>query len=113
MTSRERLSRNQLLFREVDQRLRDLSLTQVQVPWTDRTEYLCECLQDGCHETIDLTPHEYEYARSYPDVVVVCHGHESEGEVVEETERFVLVELTAARGRERPDGPERALSSAL
>ena len=112
MTSRERLSRNQLLFREVDQRLRDLSLSQVQVPWTDRTEYLCECLQDGCHETIELTPHEYEYARSDPDVVVVCHGHESDGEVVEQTERFVLVELATATRRERPDGSRHSLSSA-
>ena len=93
MTSGERLSRNQLLFRDVNQHLRDLSLSQVQVPWTDRTRYLCECRQDGCLETIDLTPAEYEYARSYPDFVLVCQGHESGGEVIERTERFVLVEL--------------------
>jgi hypothetical protein len=93
MTSNERLSRNQLLYREVNQRLRDLSISQVQVPWTDRTRYLCECRQDGCLETIDLTPAEYEYARSQPDVVVVCQGHESHGEVIERTDRFVLVDL--------------------
>jgi hypothetical protein len=93
MTPHERLSRNQLLFREVNQRLRDLSLTQVQVPWTDRTTYLCECRRDGCLETIDLTPDEYEYARSFPEVVLVCQGHESHGEVLERTERFVLVEV--------------------
>jgi hypothetical protein len=92
MTTRERLTRNQLLFREVNQRLRDLSLSQVQVPWTDRTTYLCECRRDGCLETIELTPDEYEYVRSYPDVAVVCLGHESHGEVFERTERFVLVE---------------------
>ena len=92
MTTRERLTRNRLLFREVNQRLRDLSLSQVQVPWTDRTKYLCECRRDGCLETIDLTPDEYEYVRSYADVVVVCQGHESHGEVIERTERFVLVE---------------------
>lgn len=92
MTSRERLTRNQLLFREVNERLQDLSLRQVQVPWTDRTRYLCECRHDGCLETIDLTPDEYENVRSYPDVVVVCQGHESHGEVIERTGRFVLVE---------------------
>ena len=92
MTSSERLSRNQLLFRDVNQRLQDLSLSQVQVPWTDRTTYLCECRQDGCLESIDLTPDEYEYARSYPDVALVRNGHESHGEVIERTERFVLVE---------------------
>ena len=76
----------------MNQRLRDLSLSQVQVPWTDRTRYLCECRRDGCLETIDLTPDEYEYARSHPDVAVVRLGHESHGEALEWTERFVLVE---------------------
>ena len=92
MTSSERLSRNQLLFREVNQRLLDLSLSQVQVPWTDRSRYLCECRQDGCSETIDLTPAEYENIRSYPGVAVVCDGHEADGEVIERTQRFVMVE---------------------
>ncbi len=113
MTPRDRFTRNQLLFREVNQRLRDLSLSQVQIPWTDRTKYLCECRQDGCLETIDLTPAEYEYVRSYPDVVVVSQGHESHGEVVERTERFVLVEVLGPHGSEgAPGQAERSLSSA-
>ena len=47
--SMERLTRNQGIFREVNERLRHMS-----DPRTDSTEYLCECSDIDCLETIAL-----------------------------------------------------------
>jgi hypothetical protein len=90
--SLERLARNQSLFREVNKRLRALSVQQVQVPWTDRTAYLCECGDDACLEMVELTPDQYEALRSDEDMFVLACGHEANGEdVMEQTDGFVVV----------------------
>ena len=93
--SDERLAKNEILFRAVNERLDDLGELSV---WSDRTEYLCECSDTACIEGIELEQEEYERARSRPTVFFVVPGHERPGleKVVEEHERFFLVEKTAA-----------------
>ena len=90
--SLERLVRNQLVFREVNDRIREV---------TERFDvahhpinFICECSREDCTETVPLGAGEYEGVRSRPTVFVIVPGHETlEVErVVEINERFMLVE---------------------
>ena len=77
----------------------------------DRLEVLCECGQDGCSETLDLTVAEYDDAHAQRDRFVVAPGHEDEQieHVVTRTERYLVVDKfgeaeRVAEAEERRDG---------
>lgn len=91
--SNERLAKNEILFRSVNERLDDLA-----PPWSKTTDYLCECSETSCVEIVELTQTEYERVRSRPTVFVVVPGHERPEieKVVEENEGFTLVEKIVA-----------------
>ena len=82
-------ARNQLLFREVNERIREVLDSQ-----EDSTEFLCECTRDDCTETILLSLEEYDRIRSSPNHFLAEPGH-GRGRIVHQTDRFVTVELTA------------------
>jgi hypothetical protein len=85
----DRLVRNQILFREVNERVREvLDRTD------DALEFLCECSNEDCTETIPLSGAMYEHVRSRGNTFVVVHGHQRPDveRVVEERPGFVLVE---------------------
>jgi hypothetical protein len=82
-------ARNQLLFREVNERIREVLDSQ-----EDSTEFLCECSRDDCTETILLSLEEYDRIRSSPNHFLAEPGH-GRGRIVHQTDRFVRVELTA------------------
>jgi hypothetical protein len=83
-----RSARNQFLFREVNERIREVLDSQ------GSTEFLCECSRDDCTETILLSLEEYDRIRSSPNHFVAEPGH-GRGRIVHQTDRFVTVELTA------------------
>ena len=56
--SRERLARNQALYREVNERIQDLAEGE------DMTEFVCECSNTDCMEFVALTNSQYERVRS-------------------------------------------------
>jgi hypothetical protein len=88
--SMARLARNQLVFREVNERLREIV-----DPSAGLTEYLCECTQTQCRETIALDLADYHAIRSKPKVFLIVPGHERlevERVVEDENDRFMLVE---------------------
>ena len=91
--SSERLAKNEILFRSVNERLDDLA-----PPWSKTTDYLCECSETSCAEIVELTQTEYERVRSRSTVFVVVPGHERPEieKVVEENEGFTLVEKVVA-----------------
>ncbi len=91
--SDERLAKNEILFREVNERLDDLATA-----WSKTTDYLCECSETSCAEIIELTSDEYERVRSRATVFVVLPGHERPEieKVVEANERFMLVQKVVA-----------------
>ena len=93
--SEERLAKNESLFRAVNERLDDIGET---VSWSNTTDYLCECSDTTCFANIELTNDEYERARSRPTVFMLVPGHETPEieRVVEENERFLLVEKIVA-----------------
>jgi hypothetical protein len=68
----ERLVRNQVLLREVNERIAEASAS-----WDGGAgEWLCECSHDECVETLALSALEYERIRSSPNVFVIVPGHE-------------------------------------
>jgi hypothetical protein len=91
--SDERLARNEILFREINERLDEMA-----VPWSKTTDYLCECSEMSCTKIVELTNEEYEHVRSHATVFVVIPGHERPEieKVVEKQEGYLLVEKLVA-----------------
>ncbi len=69
MNREERIARNEALFREVNERIRDVTTEDGSLTC------LCECGDDDCVETIRLTGEEYEAVRTEAEQFVVLPGH--------------------------------------
>jgi len=87
MDRKDRIARNEVLFREVNERVKEL------VPSEAGIEFICECGYDECIERVPLSSDEYERVRSDPVEFFVKPGHETPDveEVVETHDRFLLV----------------------
>ena len=88
----QRIVRNETLFRDVNERISDVS---VQLAVDERLELICECGEPSCQAPISLTRAEYEAVRSDAAHFVILPGHEhSEFERVVERQppRFAVVE---------------------
>ena len=98
MSREERAGKNEALFREVNERIKELSLAQ----FSDWSDVLCECSNRGCTEVIQVTIGEYEALRAAGTRFAVSSGHEdlSLERVVDRTDRFVVVEKHGAAGAE-------------
>ena len=87
-TARARAGRNQSMFREVNERIEELSGR-----WAAPPQFVCECENTRCAETVTLSVEEYERVRSDPGCFFVAPGHNLEEveETVWETDEFVVV----------------------
>ena len=85
-----RLGRNQVIFREVNERLRTLADA---VP-DGKADYLCECSDAQCTDKIELTPFEYESVRARPKSFFMLAGHErvEVERVTDELDSHIVVE---------------------
>jgi hypothetical protein len=94
-----RLTENELLFREVNERIDDVGS---QLGGQDTTyEFLCECSDPECVERVSLTIAQYRRLRSRPVLFVLVKGHEITAieRVVEEiAPGIVAVEKTGEAG---------------
>jgi predicted ThiF/HesA family dinucleotide-utilizing enzyme len=56
--------------------------------------FFCECGRLGCNKLIELSRAEYEAVRASPRRFAIVDGHEIEEaeDIVERTERFIVVE---------------------
>jgi hypothetical protein len=105
-----RLVRNQILFREVNERIRET----IGSFGGTTAEFLCECSNEDCIETIALDLEEYERIRSDANLFVVASGHErlEVDRIVDQGRGYVLVEKTAEVSRviaTDPRSPERGI----
>jgi hypothetical protein len=69
----KRLAINEALFRDVNERIREISDTFGQKDAT--YDFLCECSDPGCAERVVLTPAEYEHVRADSTRFAVAKGH--------------------------------------
>ena len=84
-----RLARNEALFREVNERVEEIS----ERAGLDTIDFICECGDADCTMPISLTGPEYEGIRSDPVLFAIVPGHaipEVE-DVVTEGDRFQVV----------------------
>ena len=60
----------------------------------DRLEILCECGDDGCDTTLDVSRAEYEEGHQQRDRFMVAPGHEDEQieHVVKRTPEYLVVD---------------------
>jgi hypothetical protein len=88
MSSLERLARNQALFREVNERINEISAEN------DKIEFLCECSDTSCIDKLELRASEYLQVRDNPLRFVIRQGHEIEAieRVIAEDGGYVVVE---------------------
>ena len=96
MTRAERAAKNEAVFREVNEKIEGVALSQPGD--SERLAVLCECSQPTCVATVDITVDEYEATRADGTHFVLIAGHEDLGieRVVERTDRFLVVQKTNA-----------------
>jgi hypothetical protein len=84
----ERIGRNEALFRDVNERIKDVSEADGEM------EILCECGDTECTTTLRITPGEYEGLRADPTRFAAAHGHEAPdvGQVIYSNDRYSVVE---------------------
>ena len=75
METAERVGKNEALFREVNERIRELNQAFVASDTGELTDFVCECSLEGCREYVRLTLDEYESVRAEPARFVVAPGH--------------------------------------
>jgi hypothetical protein len=90
-------ARNEALFREVNERILELSEGHG-VDAGELVPFLCECAALGCGGTVSLTLGEYESVRTRDRVFVLLRGHEQPEleRVVGELRDYLLVEKEGA-----------------
>jgi hypothetical protein len=95
----ERYVRNEWLFREVNERIAEVN-EKFEVE--GGTEFLCECGQQTCLETLLLTPAQYEAVRAEGRRFIVVPGHEDARveRVVQREPDFLVVEKIGEAGEE-------------
>lgn len=84
----ERIARNEALFREVNERVKEIS----EDASGGRIDFLCECGDEECTASISLTRVEYERLRSDPLLFGLKPGHAIPDveDVVAEDDRFQI-----------------------
>ncbi len=87
-----RAGRNEVIFREVNERLRELGEGFSLV--AEHAEFVCECGNTQCTEHVRMTLEDYEAVRADPKRFFILPGHEDlEFEkIIEERDGFVIVE---------------------
>jgi hypothetical protein len=89
-TRAARVGKNEAVFREVNERINDVTREET-------AEYLCECGNATCTETIQMTVADYERVRADPTHFAVLPGHEIPDveDVVARNEGFLVVRKKA------------------
>jgi hypothetical protein len=93
--AQERLARNEAFFRQVNERINDVS-DQLDDHLYD---FFCECADPHCTERITLTSYDYEWVRAKSTRFVLARGHtapEIEHVVEREGDHVVVEKLGVA-----------------
>ena len=88
----KRIGKNEAMFREVNERLREIGEGFSVV--TEEAEFVCECGNRSCIEHIRMPLPAYEEIREDPKRFFIFKGHENPEyeKILTETERYLVVE---------------------
>ena len=106
MPTSERVGKNEALFREVNERINDVSGHLAVFDGQAPLQFVCECSDEGCNASVELTLAEYEAVRADPTHFLVAPGHvwETKSEhTVEEGKNHTVVEKTGVAGEVAED----------
>jgi hypothetical protein len=94
--SDEQRARNELLFREVNERVEEINERLDGESDDSLMVFVCECGNTDCNEQIELRRAEYEAVRANPKHFAVLPGHEDLriARVVEQHDGFFVAEKT-------------------
>jgi hypothetical protein len=83
------IARNEALFREVNERVQEVSEDRATVT----NDYVCECGDSTCTQTVALRDDEYELVRADSLLFAVVPGHEilDVEDIVAQNQRFNVV----------------------
>jgi hypothetical protein len=92
--SLERLARRQTLFREVNERIEELTDSG-----EESIQILCECSDTECLVTLELSKQDYAAVRAEPAWFAIERGHEipEVERVVGEFDGYIVVEKVVGR----------------
>jgi hypothetical protein len=95
-----RIGENEVIFREVNERVRETHETFDVA--SGEAEFVCECGAASCVERISMTLTEYEQVRADSTQFAIVPGHEIDDveEVVRRAERFWVVRKEAGEAEE-------------
>jgi hypothetical protein len=102
----ERVGKNEAVFREVNERIREVSGRLVAFDGDAPIQFVCECSDERCNEPVEVTLAEYEAVRSKPTHFLVVPGHVWQLETeraVREGETYAVVEKTGNAGEVASD----------
>lgn len=87
-----RIGENEVLFREVNERLREVGEGFSIV--AEQAEFVCECGSSTCTEHVQMTLAEYEEIRANSKRFFVLPGHElpEYEKIIDEKEGYLVVE---------------------
>jgi hypothetical protein len=107
-----RRARNEALFREVNERIVELETGLAGYDPEDSllVGFVCECPDEECSETLEVTRGQYEAVREYPRRFLVLPGHEDGdiAQVVERHAQFLVVEKVGEAGEVAVDQDPRS-----
>jgi hypothetical protein len=100
-TTPERIARNESIFREANEKIRDRAEASVQSEAT-RVPFICECAAPMCRELLSLTLAEYSEIRANDRWFLNAVGHNavvgSAATVVAANERYEIAEKMGEAG---------------
>jgi hypothetical protein len=90
-TRQERIGRNEILFREINERLKEMQETFDVL--TEQAEFVCECGDAECTQQVTMSLADYERLRSDPTTFAVVAGHEAPDveDIVDTRKRYLVV----------------------
>lgn len=76
-SDQERRARNEAIFREVNERIEELSKRSgIDEDDSLLPGFICECSTEGCTELLQVSYHQYEAVRQNPRHFLVLPGHQ-------------------------------------
>jgi hypothetical protein len=96
-TEEARIARTESVFRHVNERIAET----VEHFDMDRTLFVCECADPGCHHRVEVPLDTYEEVRENPTRFIVAEGHEEPTfeRVVSKRLGFAIIEKFTRRLR--------------